>query len=154
MSPRAACRLATLGYDVYDYAPGKVDWMAHARPLEGTDADHPRAQTLMRGDVATCTLDEPPDEVARKIDATPYGFALALSPGRVVLGRVRRSRLADAGASIEAVMEPGPSTIRPHTTIEDLATRIARSEARTLVVTDPEGELLGVVRRDDVEGSH
>jgi CBS-domain-containing membrane protein len=51
-------------------------------------------------------------------------------------------------------MEPGPSTIRPHTTIEDLATRIARSEARTLVVTDPEGELLGVVRRDDVEGSH
>jgi CBS domain-containing protein len=154
MSPRAACRLATLGYDAYDYAPGKVDWMAHARPLEGTDADHPWAQTLMRGDVATCTLDEPPDEVARKIDATPYGFALALSPGRVVLGRVRRSRLADARASIEAAMEPGPSTIRPHTTIEDLATRLARSEVRTLVVTDPEGTLLGVLRCDDVKGSH
>jgi hypothetical protein len=153
MSPRAACRLATLGYDVYDYAPGKVDWMAHSLPIEGTDADHPRGLTLMRDDVATCALDEPPDQVAHKVNATPYGFALALSPGRVVLGRVRRSRLADAGTSIETVMEPGPSTIRPRTTIEDLAARLARSEVRTLIVTDPEGKLLGVVRRDDVERS-
>jgi CBS-domain-containing membrane protein len=105
MSPRAACRLATLGYDVYDYA-------------------------------------------------SQYRFALALAPGRVVFGRVRRSRLADAGASVEALLEPGPSTIRPHTSIEDLAARLARSEVRTLIVTDPEGKLLGVVRRGDVDGSH
>jgi CBS domain-containing protein len=150
MSPRAACRLATLGYDVYDYAPGKVDWMAHGLPIEGTDADHPRALTFIREDVATCALDEHPDEVARKIEATPYGFALALSPGRVVLGRVRRSRIADAGASVETVIEPGPSTIRPHIVIEDLAARLTRSQVRTLIVTDPEGKLLGVVRRDDV----
>ncbi len=92
MSPRAACRLATLGYDVCDYAPGKVDRMAHGLPIEGTDAGRTTALTLIREDVATCTLDDPPEEVARRIDATPYGFALALSPGRVVLGRVRRSR--------------------------------------------------------------
>jgi CBS domain-containing protein len=48
-------------------------------------------------------------------------------------------------------MEPGPSTIRPHLTIDELAARLGRSEVRTLIVTDPEGKLLGVVRRGDVE---
>lgn len=153
MSPRAACRLATLGYDVYDYAPGKVDWMAHGLPIEGTGAGRTTALTLIREDVATCGLDDSAEEVARRIDATPYGFALALSPGRVVLGRVRRSRLAQARESVEALLEPGPSTIRPHTPIEDLAARLARSEVRTLIVTDPEGKLLGVVRRPDAEES-
>jgi rhodanese-related sulfurtransferase len=154
MSPRAAERLATLGYDTYDYALSKVDWMAHGLPIEGTAADHPTARTLMRDDVATFSFDEPPEEVARRIDATPYGFALALSPDRVVLGRVRRSRLTDAGVNIEPVLEPGPSTIRPHTTIEELGERVARSEIHTFIVTDPEGKLLGVVRSDDVEVAH
>src|SRR5437763_9651103 len=112
MSPRAACRLATLGYDVHDYAPGKVDWMAHGLPIEGTGASRTTALTLLRQDVATCGLDDSAEDVARQIDASPYGFALALSPGRVVLGRVRRSRLAEAGASVAALLEPGPSTAR------------------------------------------
>jgi predicted transcriptional regulator len=145
-----------MGYDVYDYAPGKVDWMAHGLPIEGTEAGHPTALTLIREDVATCALDDPLDEVAQRIDATPYGFALVLSPSGVVLGRIRRSRIADAdhGAAAEALMEPGPSTIRPHTTLEDLGSRLARSEVRTLIVTDPEGKLLGVVRRTDIEAAN
>jgi hypothetical protein len=154
MSPRAACRLATLGYDVYDYTAGKVDWTAHGLPIEGTAASRTTALTLLRQDVATCGLEDSAEEVARQIDASPYGFALALSPGSVVLGRVHRSRLADAGASVEALLEPGPSTIRPHTPIEDLAARLARSDARTLIVTDPEGKLLGIVRRGDIDDSH
>jgi hypothetical protein len=153
MSPRAACRLATLGYNVYDYAPGKVDWMAHGLPIEGTQAGQPTALALIRDDLATCALDEPPGDVALRIDATPYGFALALSPGRVVLGRVRRSCLGDAVESVESVLEPGPSTIRPHTTIEKLTDRLGPSEIQTLIVTDPDGKLLGVVRRDDVNRS-
>jgi hypothetical protein len=39
MSPRAACRLAALGFaEVYDYVAGKVDWLARNLPVEGTDA--------------------------------------------------------------------------------------------------------------------
>jgi rhodanese-related sulfurtransferase len=42
MSPRAAARLATLGFTrVYDYAEGKVDWLAHGLPGRG----HPRRAT-------------------------------------------------------------------------------------------------------------
>jgi CBS-domain-containing membrane protein len=151
MSPRAACRLATLGYDAYDYAAGKVDWMAHGLPIEGAGASRTTALTLLRHDVVTCGLDDLAEDLARELDASPYGFALALSPGRVVLGRVRRSRLAAAGASVAALLEPGPSTIRPHTSSEDLAARWARSDVRTMIVTDPDGKLLGILRRGDVE---
>lgn len=153
MSPRAACRLATFGYDVYDYAPGKVDWMAHGLPIEGTTAAQPRALSLIREDVATCALEDQAEEVERRIDPTPYAFALALSTSEVVLGRVRRSALkgTDPAAPVETLIEPGPSTIRPHLTIEEVSERLDGSEVQTLIVTDPEGKLLGIIRRSDVD---
>jgi CBS-domain-containing membrane protein len=153
MSPRAACRLAAFGYEVFDYAAGKVDWMAHGLPMDGTAARSPTALTFTRDDVVTCALDDAAEQVQRAIDDSPYGFALALSDARCVLGRVRRSRLAGAksGDLVEAVLEPGPSTIRPHISVDELRKRLARGKAQTLIVTDPEGLLLGVVRRADVE---
>src|SRR2546421_8987232 len=126
MSPRAACRLETLGYDVYDYAPGKVDWMARGLPVEGTGAASVTALSLVRDDVVTSGLHDPVDDLARRIDVSPYGFALVISAGRVVLGRVRRSSIASAEshAPAEGLMEPGPSTIRPHTSLEELSNRL------------------------------
>ena len=39
MSPRAVCRLEALGFQqVYDYVPGKVDWLARGLPREGEKA--------------------------------------------------------------------------------------------------------------------
>jgi rhodanese-related sulfurtransferase len=151
MSPRAATWLELLGFDVYDYALSKVDWMAHGLPMEGTAADRPTALSFVRTDIATCTLGERAEEIKRSIDASPYGFGLVLA-GRVVLGRVRRSRLDDAAsdASVELLMEPGPSTTRPHVDPADLASQLERSGAQTAILTNPEGELLGVVRRSDI----
>lgn len=153
MSPRAACRLETLGFTrVHDYPAGKVDWLAHALPVEGTDADRPTTGSLARDDAATCSLNDTVGEVLRRIDASPHGFGLVLSTDRVLLGRARRSVLqsADRGASVESLMEPGPSTIRPHLTVDELRQRLARTKAQTLLVTTPGGSLLGVLRREDV----
>jgi rhodanese-related sulfurtransferase len=152
MSPRAATRLAQLGFDVYDYALSKVDWMAHGLSMEGTAAQQPTALAFAHDDLATCALDELAPEIQRRIDASPYGFALVLAD-RVVLGRVRRSRLdgAPADASAEQLMEPGPSTTRPHTDPEELASRLERRGANTAILTTPEGELIGVLRRADLQ---
>lgn len=44
MSPRAACRLATLGFEqIYDYVAGKSDWLARGLPREGEKAAESRA---------------------------------------------------------------------------------------------------------------
>jgi hypothetical protein len=91
-------------------------------------------------------------DVLARIAASPYAFALVISSGGVLLGRARRSALegADGAARIEPSIEPGPATVRPHLTIEELQRRFEGSTLRTLIVTTPEGVLLGVVGREDV----
>jgi hypothetical protein len=150
LSPRAAWRLATFGFtSVHDYAVGKVDWLAHGLPAEGTDAGLPTAGTLARHDVATCSIDDETADVLDRIAASPYRYAIVLGPGDVVLGRVRKSRL-ERGGGVEPNIDPGPRTVRPHLTPAQLAGRFERVGVRTLIVTTPEGVMLGVVGREDV----
>jgi Mg/Co/Ni transporter MgtE len=156
LSPRAACRLATLGFTrVHDYTPGKVDWFAHGLPGEGVRAGEPTAGSLARHDVATRPLDASAGDVRRAIADSPFGYALVLSPGGVVLGRVRKSALdtLSDGDPIDSVLEPRPQTIRPHLTEAQLAESFEAYGLRTLVVTRPDGTLIGVVRRDDIATS-
>src|SRR5438309_10186765 len=122
MSPRAAARLEQLGFEVYDYALSKVDWMAHGLPMEGTAAQRPTAGSFVRDDVSTCRLEDRAAAIMQRIDASAYGFALVLVD-RVVLGRVRRSRLhgASQDESAESLMGPGPSTTRAHVDPDELA---------------------------------
>jgi CBS-domain-containing membrane protein len=97
-------------------------------------------------------LEEPVGEVRERILASGYGFGLVTTAGGVVLGRLRRSSLdGDPGLRAEEVMEPGPSTVRPDTAAGDLVKRLAERALHFAMVTDPEGHLLGVVRRDDLE---
>src|SRR2546425_7194027 len=74
MSPRAAARLEQLGFDVYDYALSKVDWMAHGLPVEGTAAQRPTARSFVRDDVATCQLEDRVAAIRQRIDASSYRF--------------------------------------------------------------------------------
>jgi|SRR5919198_1834980 CBS domain-containing protein len=152
MSPRAACRLDEMGFEeVYDYVAGKLDWLARGRPTEGA---RPQARLVgrIRDDVVTCLPDDRADAVRHRIEASPYGFGLVVSPHGVLLGRVRRSALdGAAGRRVEDMMEPGPSTVRASEDPAALARRLAERSLRTAVVTTPDGELLGIVQRDDLE---
>jgi rhodanese-related sulfurtransferase len=153
MSPRAARRLTTLGFArVYDYAAGKVDWLANGLPTEGANADRPTAGSLARHDAARCAIESRAAEALRAIAESPYGFALVLGLAEVLIGRVRRSALQALADDdpIEPILEPGPSTIRPHLSPPELRRLLEGSDVRTLVVTRPDGSLLGVVRREDI----
>jgi CBS-domain-containing membrane protein len=153
MSPRAACRLEALGFtEVYDYVTGKADWLARALPTEGAGARPPRVADVLRDDVVTADLDERIADIASRVDASPYGFALVTSRGGVLLGRLRRATLrGDPAATAEQVLEPGPSTIRPDTDPAALSSRLRERKLNTAVVTDPDGVLLGIVRLTDLD---
>jgi CBS domain-containing protein len=154
MSPRAACRLATLGFaDVYDYVPGKADWRAHGLPVEGEHANLATAGSLARDDVVTCGLDQPVGEVRERVERSPYGFALVTTEGAILLGRLRASTMKDVNAEAiaEEVMEPGPSTVRADTPARELSERLAEQKLTSAIVSTPEGRLIGVVRRGDLE---
>ena len=49
------------------------------------------------------------------------------------------------------VMELDPSTVRPHRSANGLAPRLAKQNLRWAIVTTPEGRLLGVAWREDLE---
>jgi predicted transcriptional regulator len=69
-----------------------------------------------------------------------------------LLGQLRKAVLAgDPAARAEQVMEAGPSTVRADRPLAELAERLRSGELRTAVVTGPDGRLLGVVRRADME---
>src|ERR671931_1346666 len=111
MSPRAACRLETLGFEqVFDYVAGKADWLARGLPREGEKASERRAGELARDDVVTVGLDERVGEIRPRVEASPYGFAFVTSPEGTLLGRLRRAALqGDPTATAGDLMEPGPS---------------------------------------------
>lgn len=155
MSPRAACRLATLGFrEIYDYMPSKVDWMARGLPLEGENAGEPRAVDLAHTDVVTCGLQDPLGAVHDRVTQSPYGFAFVLGPDGVLLGRLRKASLEHGpDAKAQDVMEPGPSTTRPDTPPGRLLAKLQGADLTTAVLTNPEGRLLGIVRRADLEGT-
>ena len=71
MSPRAACRLETLGFEqVYDYVPGKSDWLARGQPSEGELASQPTAGSCAHDDVVTCPLDARVGSVRERVSAS------------------------------------------------------------------------------------
>jgi hypothetical protein len=153
MSPRAAWRLETLGFEhVYDYVGGKTDWLAHNLPREGDLADEPRAGDLL-DDEPTCQLDSDLATITAELEGARHGFCLVVTDHDVVLGRVRRSAVeqAAAGATAEELMEPGPSTVRADTPARELVDRLASRELKTAIVTTPEGRMLGVFSRASAE---
>jgi CBS-domain-containing membrane protein len=102
--------------------------------------------------VTTCSVTDRVGEIARSIADSPYGFALVTSSTGVLLGRVRASALdVEADTSVEQVMDNGPSTIRPDTPADQLAQRLHDRDLKTAIIATPEGELIGIARRADLE---
>jgi hypothetical protein len=91
-------------------------------------------------------------DVRDAIEASPYTFALVTGSDGMLLGRVAASALEGAvDGSLADVMELDPSTVRPHSAAGELAERLADQDLRWAIVTTPEGRLLGVVWREDLE---
>jgi CBS domain-containing protein len=139
---------------VYDYVPGKLDWIAHRLPVEGEREHEPLAGDYARDDVVTCRLDDQVGAVGARIEPSPYPFGLVTTQGGVLLGRLRSSMLdCDPGLRAEEVMEPGPKTFRPHKSAKGIAGELAEKNLRWAIVTTPEGELIGVASRADLEAA-
>ena len=150
MSPRAAWRLETLGFErVYDYVDGKADWLGHALPREGEAASVPNAGELVDADPPVCGLAERIADARAMLDSYRHGVCVVVNDRRIVLGRLRRSTLegADPDAPVEQVMEPGPSTVRPSMDARQLVER----NLGAAIVTTPEGVLVGVFDRAEAE---
>jgi len=110
------------------------------------------AGDIAHRDVPTCTLDDRLRDVRERVRAAAWETCIVVNEQRVGLGRLGRKAIAsDADSSIKAAMTPGPSTVRPSISADALLERLRTRKLTSTLVTTPDGRLVGLVRRDELE---
>ena len=155
MAPRAAARLASLGFqNVHLYEAGKLDWMAAGLLTEGENSRHPRASDVTRKDVPTCRLDETVGDVARRAAGAGWDAAVVVDDRGTVLGLLRAAELAkDRATMVEDAMLAGPSTFRPYVPIKQMAGYMTEHDLVSSPITRSDGGLVGLLLRSDAAES-
>lgn len=151
MSARAAWRLEDLGFsEVYDYDAGRQDWQEAGLPVEGTEARGAIVADAITVDPPTCGSGDSVGD-ARKLLGD--GTQVIVVNGRGVISGVMRKETWDAsdGTLVGEVMRLGPSTVRPGSMLVPLLERMKAKETESVLVSDPEGRLIGVLERSDGE---
>lgn len=148
MSPRAAWRLEQLGFEqVYDYTAGKIDWIAAGWPTEGPGSAEPRVLSAVDPKVPTCHLAEEVGAVRRRL-GEEHASCVVVNEARIVAGRLDHLDTIDPDDHRPAseVMRPGPTTVRPSEGVGAVRRRMSARHVPQLLVTTPDGELLGLLR--------
>jgi CBS domain-containing protein len=151
MSARAAWRLEGLGFtNVHHYGPGKMDWFAAGLPRAGKIGEFPRAGDALRRDVPTCRPDESVGQAAERAHAGGWDLCVVVNEHRVVLGVPRKRALeGDPERAAGDAMDPGPTTFRPSELLAQMALHLTGAGVKQVLVTTNDGELLGVLERDE-----
>jgi predicted transcriptional regulator len=128
-----------------------VDWHASGLPTEGTLTAQPHALDVTRLSVPRCEPRERLGEVRARVRHEGWDQAIVVDDAGVVLGVVTSEALdGDTDTPVERVMEGGPRTIRPSVLLEKVDEYVPR-EADRVLVTNPDGVLIGTLFRADVE---
>ena len=134
---------------MHDYAAGKTDWIAADQPFEGTAR---LAGLFTRRGVATAAERTPAGKALHRLDTQGFGPVLVLNQAGVVMGAAYRNALSAAPADAETgtVMRFGVSTVRPSEDAAALAHRMGHAEVTRVVVTRPDGTLVGLFFAADI----
>jgi predicted transcriptional regulator len=118
--------------------------------VEGDNAEMVRARTLAREDAPTCGLEERLGDVKERVENAGWDTCVVVNERRIVLGLLRPKHLqGDPDQTAEQAMSPGPSTFRPHVSAAELGEYMVRHDMPTVPITTGDGELVGVLRRED-----
>ena len=151
MSPRAACRLTQLGFaPVYDYTLGKVDWIAAGFPTVRAAQGSRRVLDAVRRDVPTCAPGTPAGPALQQARAQGWDRCVVIAGQGTVVRILRADRIsASEQAPAAELMQPGPTTVRAHEDLDATRQRMHDRHVAHLLVTTPDGTLIGVVDAAD-----
>jgi CBS domain-containing protein len=151
MSPRAAWRLERLGFTAHDYAGGKADWLAAGLPSVRQPGGATRALEAADRSPSSCGPDDTLAAITARRDRGPV---VVITDTSVVLGVLTDAELTgDPTQAAEVAMRPGPATVRADEPLEPLLARMRDREVDAVLVTTPEGTLLGVIRAPAMQRS-
>lgn len=107
---------------------------------------------VVRRDVATCGLADSVGEAKARARVTGLDACVVVNERRIVFGLLEERELnADANMTAEQAMRGGPTTYRLDDLASETAARMRERDVDLLTITTPDGTLVGLVRREDVE---
>ena len=131
-------RLEAHGFGpVHDYTAGKADWLAAGLPSIRSGEVEARVVDRVDTDPVTCGPDTPAGDV-------PIGHVIVVDRHRVVLGEISAEAERPSAGVAARFMSEGPVTVRADEPLAALTRRMRDQEVASMLVTTPEGELLGV----------
>jgi CBS domain-containing protein len=143
-------RLESLGFtNVYDYVAGKADWSARGLAMEGKLAGYAASIHAAETDVPICLVSDSLQTVRPMLESAPV--CIVTDGSGIVLGRIRRRDFETAGDTAADIMEEGPSTFRLDVPLDELLERMQSRDVDDVVITDPDGRLMGIVERTRAE---
>jgi predicted transcriptional regulator len=149
LSPRAAARLETFGFDrVHDYAPGKMDWLAYGLPVEKKTHGIALVAERLQREFPIARLGDSRADWRWRTEQSGFTVIPVLTENGVLIGLLEHLHtLADADLPVENVMNPAPVTLRPSASVENAIKQLDRLDADELPVTSSDGKLLGIFKR-------
>ncbi len=99
----------------------------------------------------TCTPEEKASGAWDRARRAGWDRCVVVNGERVVLGLLRGKDLAscDPEAPVESTMRNGPATFRPDEPASKMAKRMRKRGASAMVVTTPDGRLVGLLYREN-----
>jgi CBS domain-containing protein len=123
-----------------------------ANTYQARGAQSLRAKDGVRRDIPTCRLTERLGDVRARVLAAGAEACVVLNDAGVVLGGLRGDAFdADPEMTVEEAMDPGPTTIRPHVPVTEIAEYLHNRDLDSILVTTPDGQLVGMLHRQDAE---
>ena len=133
---------------VFDYVTGKVDWLAGGLPTEGKEAHALRAKDCVRRDMPTCRLTDRLGDIRHRVQAAGQEDCVVLNDAGILSGYLGGKALdAAPQTTVDQVMETGPSTIRPHVSLAEIAPSMRARDIDRILVTTAAGQWMGVMHR-------
>lgn len=151
LSARGAARLHELGFSaVYEYAASKTAWLGVGLPVEGDVPARDRAG-------ARATLPPtcgPTDTIGAVREAllAATSILVVIDARGVVLGALHPNAAGlPPDTAVLVAADPAPASVRPSITREELARSMDEGGQHHVLVSTPQGKLLGVVLRSDLD---
>jgi CBS domain-containing protein len=135
---------------VFDYALGKVDWIAAGLPSVRAGQPSRRVIDAIRYDVPTCAADTAAGRALQDAGTRGWDRCVVIAGHGTVIGILRADRIRTSEqAQAAEVMQPGPATVRAHEDLDAVRQRMRDRHVAHLLVTRPDGTLIGIVDAAD-----
>lgn len=125
--------------------PGKLDWLAYGLPVERAQGNRRTVIDCLERDIPTAKITETMAEVLPRLKGSKLSVLPVINDHNVLLGLITAppSQKVDFNAAVSEMMNPGPTTLRPYTAVED-ALKKRDKQTHAIPVTSSDGKLMGL----------